>query len=114
MRRCWWWATKLIWQRAISALTGAGRDALVARLLERCGASDGQGLQVALNSRLRDLAASAAKALGRSLEAAAAQLPWDFWTIDLRGAVRSLGAITGEEVSEAVLDRVFSRFCIGK
>ena len=99
---------------AISALTGAGRNALVARLLERCGASDVQGLQVALNSRQRDLAASAAEALGRSLEAAAAQLPWDFWTIDLRGAVRSLGAITGEEVSEAVLDRVFSRFCIGK
>ena len=99
---------------AISALTGDGRDALVERLLERCGATEVQGLQVALNTRQRDLAASAAEALGRSLEAAAAQLPWDFWTIDLRGAVRSLGEITGDEVSEAVLDRVFSRFCIGK
>lgn len=99
---------------AISALTGEGRDTLVERLLKRCGASEVQGLQVALNTRQRDLAASAAEALGRSLEAAAAQLPWDFWTIDLRGAVRSLGEITGEEVSEAVLDRVFSRFCIGK
>ncbi len=99
---------------AISALTGEGREVLVERLLERCGASEVHGLQVALNTRQRDLAASAAEALGRSLEAAAAQLPWDFWTIDLRGAVRSLGEITGEEVSEAVLDRVFSRFCIGK
>ena len=98
----------------LSALTGEGRDALVALLLERCGAGPLEGLQVALNARQRDLAAAAAGSLQRSLEAAEQQLPWDFWTIDLRSAVRSLGEITGEEVSEAVLDRVFSRFCIGK
>jgi tRNA modification GTPase len=99
---------------AISARTGAGTDALAEALLARCGATDLGGLQVALNARQRDLAAAAAAALERSLEAAAAGLPWDFWTIDLRQAVRSLGEITGEEVSEAVLDRVFARFCIGK
>lgn len=99
---------------AISALTGAGHDTLVAELLRRCGAGDHQGLQVALNARQRELAAAAAAALGRSLEAAEQDLPWDFWTIDLRVAVRGLGEITGEEVSEAVLDRVFARFCIGK
>ena len=97
-----------------SALAGSGTDVLVHELLRRCGASGNEGLQVALNARQRDLAASAAASLARALEAAAQQLPWDFWTIDLRAAVRALGEITGETVSEAVLDRVFSRFCIGK
>jgi tRNA modification GTPase len=98
----------------ISALTGAGRDGLVAALLGCCGAGELQGLQVALNGRQRELAAAAATSLARSLEAADQGLPWDFWTIDLRGAITGLGAITGEEVSEAVLERIFSRFCIGK
>ena len=98
----------------ISALSGSGEERLVAALLGRCGHGDVQGLQVALNRRQQDLAAAAVASLEASLEAARQQLPWDFWTIDLRSAVRSLGEITGEEVSEAVLDRVFSRFCIGK
>ena len=98
----------------ISALTGAGRDGLVAALLGLCGGTEIQGLQVALNGRQRELAAAAATSLERSLETAALDLPWDFWTIDLRGAITGLGAITGEDVSEAVLERIFSRFCIGK
>ncbi len=99
---------------AISALTGAGLEALAEVLLVRCGATLGPGLEVALNARQRELAAAAAASLDASLAAAAQRLPWDFWTIDLRQAIRSLGEISGEEVSEAVLDRIFSRFCIGK
>ena len=34
--------------------------------------------------------------------------------IDLRQAIRSLSEITGEELTEELLDRIFSRFCIGK
>jgi tRNA modification GTPase len=99
---------------SLSALSGEGLAALEAALLRCCGAGPLEGLQVALNQRQRDLAAAAAASLERALAAADQQLPWDFWTIDLRAAVRSLGEITGEEVSEAVLDRVFARFCIGK
>ncbi len=98
----------------ISAATGAGIEELVGTLLARCRSSGDQGIAVALNRRQADLAASAAASLERSLEAAEQQLPWDFWTIDLRAAALCLGEITGEEVSEAVLDRIFSRFCIGK
>ena len=97
-----------------SALNGAGEDALVQVLLERCGAGDAAGILVSLNTRQRDLASAAAAALERSHEVSQQQLPWDFWTIDLREAIRGLGEITGEELTEAVLERVFSRFCIGK
>ena len=98
----------------LSAVTGAGESELVQALLERCGALSDGSLLLALNQRQADLATAAAAALKRSEQVAADGLPWDFWTIDLRQAIHSLGEITGEELTESVLDRIFSRFCIGK
>ena len=98
----------------LSAVTGAGEAELVQALLERCGALADGSLLLALNQRQADLARAAAAALERSEQVAADGLPWDFWTIDLRQAIHSLGEITGEELTESVLDRIFSRFCIGK
>jgi tRNA modification GTPase len=70
--------------------------------------------EVAINQR-QALALTRAKvALKQVQETISNQLPLDFWTIDLREAIQALGEITGEEVTESVLDRIFSRFCIGK
>jgi tRNA modification GTPase len=34
--------------------------------------------------------------------------------LDLRGALDSVGAVTGQTATDEVLDRIFSSFCIGK
>lgn len=98
----------------ISALDGRGMAAFATALLRCCGLTDLDRLEQCLNRRQTSLARAAADALRQLQTTQAAGLPWDFWTIDLRTALRCLGEITGAEVNEAVLDRVFSRFCIGK
>jgi tRNA modification GTPase len=41
-------------------------------------------------------------------------VPWELTALELQEAIRELGEITGEEVGDAVLDRIFGEFCIGK
>ena len=71
-------------------------------------------LDIAINQRQAAALTRAQTALELVQGAITDQMPLDFWTIDLRSAIQALGEITGEEVTESVLDRIFSRFCIGK
>lgn len=70
--------------------------------------------EIAINKRQEAALTRAKLALQQVEETIANQLPLDFWTIDLRSAIQALGEITGEEVTESILERIFSRFCIGK
>jgi tRNA modification GTPase len=40
--------------------------------------------------------------------------PWELVALELQEAIRELGEITGEEVGDEVLERIFGQFCIGK
>jgi tRNA modification GTPase len=71
-------------------------------------------IEIAVNQRQAAALTKAKLALEQVQETILNQLPLDFWTIDLRTAIQTLGEITGEEVTESVLDKIFSRFCIGK
>ena len=95
----------------VSATSGAGLDALRERLAaevaRRAGSGDAPGLT---RPRHRAALAEALAALDRL---PAAPLP-ELCAEALREALRALGRITGRVDVEAVLDRVFGEFCIGK
>ncbi|MEA5506728.1 tRNA uridine-5-carboxymethylaminomethyl(34) synthesis GTPase MnmE [Halotia wernerae UHCC 0503] len=71
-------------------------------------------IDLAINQRQASALIQAKISLEQVQATITESLPLDFWTIDLRGAIHALGEITGEEVTESVLDRIFSKFCIGK
>ena len=71
-------------------------------------------LDLAINQRQAEALTRARTALDHLLNSIQDQMPLDFWSIDLRSAIQAFGEITGEDVTESVLDRIFSRFCIGK
>lgn len=43
-----------------------------------------------------------------------ADMPEDFYSIDLMNAYSSLGKIIGEEVTDDLINEIFSKFCMGK
>jgi tRNA modification GTPase len=99
-----------------AAAHNQGIDALEKAILEAVHTDNikAADLDLAINQRQAAALTRAKLSLQQVQETIAQQLPLDFWTIDLRGAIQALGEITGEEVTESVLDRIFSRFCIGK
>ena len=99
----------------LSARTGAGIDALRARLLQLAGwQTQPEGLFIARSRHvqaLRKTGAHLAAALGHAARADAAL---DLFAEDLRLAHECLGEITGAFSSDALLGEIFGRFCIGK
>jgi len=100
---------------ATSARTGEGLAALRARVLELAGvAGESEDAVVVTSERQRGLLERAATGMARAAAAMDARAPLEVATVDAREALVALGAITGEEVGEDVLDALFGRFCIGK
>jgi len=77
--------------------------------LERFSPSQNAGLT---RARHRDCVSRSAESIKRSIVALglAPELAGD----DLRSALQALSELAGETDIEAVFDRIFSRFCVGK
>ncbi|WP_052465031.1 tRNA uridine-5-carboxymethylaminomethyl(34) synthesis GTPase MnmE [Geoalkalibacter subterraneus] len=101
----------------VSAATGAGIDRLREELRIRAGIADGEECPESLiltEERHHQALSQTLEKLGKTIESLNAGLSPEFIALDLREAVESLGVITGETAPEEVINRIFSRFCIGK
>ena len=103
----------VIW---LSTVTGEGLAALateVTRLADGfCPDRDAEGLVV--NARHTDSLARAARGLERALDHLHQAGPTELLASDLRSTLEALGEIAGKFDNEAMLDRLFATFCIGK
>ena len=100
---------------SISTVTGHGLDELVETLYDvAVGQSESASRPALVTSRQLDALRRADHSIHAALDARAAGMPLDLLAVDVRTALYAVGEITGEHVSEAVLDEIFSRFCIGK
>ncbi|NEN89133.1 MAG: tRNA uridine-5-carboxymethylaminomethyl(34) synthesis GTPase MnmE [Okeania sp. SIO3H1] len=99
-----------------AVINNQGIEELEAAIINSVNLGDlqAENLDFAINQRQAAALTRAKVALEQCLNTIKNNLPLDFWTIDLRGAIYALGEVTGEDVTESVLDKIFSRFCIGK
>ena len=101
----------------VSARTGQGFEKLQDLIIEQVAPAQGPdiGESVILSSlRQKEALGQSLESLGRFKAGLKESLPLECLATDLRDAIQSLGEVTGETLSEEVLGRIFSRFCIGK
>jgi tRNA modification GTPase len=99
----------------VSARTGAGLDALHARLRALSGADAPETAEGTFTARARHVdallrAAAEVRLASEQLEAGALELTAE----SLRAAHDALGEITGRVAPDALLGHIFGSFCIGK
>lgn len=100
----------------VSARDGDGLAALREGLLSLLvsGGAPARNAVLLLDTWERDLLRRLAEALGRARTTLASRETPDMVAEDLRAALRIAGELQGIDLSESILDQVFSRFCVGK
>lgn len=66
------------------------------------------------NTRHKNALYQAKEAMERCLVTIGTRMPEDFISMDLQDASRALGEITGDVADEEIIDRIFTKFCLGK
>ena len=98
----------------ISALNGTGVNELKELLKKRVCDIEPESLDFVTNSRQQLCLTKAREALEQAHLAAKLNELQDLISIDVKSAILALDELTGELITDDVLDNIFSHFCIGK
>ncbi len=100
---------------SISAYQKTGVDQLSACIHEVLGMMDlDTSAGILANERQRGCAKQALDALQEAQQAYQMGITLDAVGVEVQSALEALMELTGEQVSESVIDEVFSKFCVGK
>ena len=100
----------------ISALKKQGIEDLCFKIEDmfKLGEVNYDDTLIITNERHKNLIRVAIKNLQEARKSVEDNMPIDIIAISLKNVLSNLGEITGEEVSEEIINEIFSRFCLGK
>jgi tRNA modification GTPase len=100
----------------VSALHNLGIDALVNKIHEIAimGISKEKDCEVIINKRHERCLLSAQQSLNKALTNIASNMPVDILSLDIKQSIINLEEISGEALSEEIIEKIFCNFCIGK
>ncbi len=98
----------------ISTKTGAGIEDLKTKIKEIVYNFSPEEMEYVTNKRQQDCLEKCRESLVQALEAAKSGELQDLISIDLKSALLYLDEITGEVITDEILNNIFDHFCIGK
>ncbi len=99
----------------ISALTKEGMELLEEKMADFAArGEDIASAAVISNARHKELLQKALKSITAAIDNFESGIPTDLIETDIRDCWETLGMITGETLSEDIIDEIFANFCLGK
>lgn len=98
----------------ISTINGDGIEELKANIKNVVASFSADDTEFITNKRQQQCLENCKESLTRALDAAYAKELQDMISIDVKAALLALDEITGEVITDEILDNIFSHFCIGK
>ena len=99
---------------SLSALTGEGVQELKQTLTSKVCDIEPDSLEFVTNSRQQTCLSRARASLDQALLASNIHELQDLISIDVKASLLALDELTGELITDDILDNIFDHFCIGK